>query len=112
MALGIILLILGYGFYVMRDLVTGTEVTINYPLPSSHVKDSMIDVSGHVGNISWILLNGAQILSDENGNFKQTVMLAPGYNEIEVKVVDKFNREVNKVLRVVYEPETHTALNI
>jgi len=106
-----IILILGYGFYVMRDLLSGTEVVINSPTKSSYVNEPLLEVSGQVGNISWILFNGGQILADESGKFKQTVMLAPGYNEIEVRVVDKFNREIEKVLRVVYEPKSLTALN-
>ncbi|HEY4506462.1 MAG TPA: hypothetical protein VJJ24_03390 [Candidatus Paceibacterota bacterium] len=113
LVVGGIVLILSYGFYAARDLITGTDVVVTYPTDSVKVNDPMLDVSGHVGNVAWLSFNGGQILSDEKGNFKETVMLAPGYNEIEIKVIDKFNREINKILRVVYAPETkHTALNI
>ncbi len=40
---------------------------------------------------------------DEEGNFKEKVLLSYGYNALELKASDKFGSNTEKVVEVVYK---------
>jgi len=65
--------------------------------------DSFISVSGKVSNVSNLLVNGQKILADGFGNFEKSLLLARGYNIIELLAEDKFGRVATKKLEVVFK---------
>lgn len=91
-----------YAYYQMRDFLNGPSIVITEPLNGQTAHEDAIIVSGTAKRISGITLNDRKIFTDENGIFTEKVALFPGYNEIEVSVQDRFNRERTKLLQVVY----------
>ena len=99
-----LLLVFGiYGFYKAKGFLAGPDIVIEYPENGQLVSQSYNTIKGRVVNISNLRVNGRQIFTDEEGNFETGLLLAKGYNIIEVKANDKFNREVKKLLEIVYK---------
>ena len=91
-----------YAYYQMRDFLDGPLIVITEPSDGQTIHEEFVNVSGNAKRISGIMLNDRKIFTDENGVFTEKVALSTGYNEIEISVKDRFNREERKLLKVVY----------
>lgn len=91
----------GYAGFQSKKIISGPQITIQSPSTTS-ADDSVVDVSGIVKNVSVVTLNDRLIPIDEAGQFKEKVLLYPGYNVIKLKVTDKFGACVTKELQLVY----------
>jgi hypothetical protein len=98
------LIILGYGYFEARYLISGPQITVAEPLDGTETTIKLIDISGKVQNITLITLNDRQIFIDENGNFREPFLLSPGYNIVRLDAKDKFGRTNEKVIELVYNP--------
>lgn len=103
LAIIIILTIAGYAYYRTKDFIIGPTITIYSPKNGESVNTSLIEVTGIVKNISYISINDRQIYTNEEGNFKEKLLLYPGYNIISIKVEDRFDRDIEKTLEIVYQ---------
>lgn len=93
-----------YTIYQARHFLSGPELTLLSPQNGATVSDSLIEIKGHADNIVYISLNDRQIYVDQQGNFSENLLLFSGYNVITLKAKDKFGRETEKVLSLVYKP--------
>lgn len=101
-ALAFFLLLGAYGLYQTRNLILGPKITIAAPLNGAAIALNPVEIEGQAERIAFLSLNGGRIFTDENGNFKQKLLLARGYNIIRLEAQDKFGRTVKKVLQLVY----------
>ncbi len=85
-----------YGLYKSRNILSGPQITIDSPTPSASLSDQLIAVKGKAQNVAAVFLNGNQIFTDQNGNFDESLLLAKGYNVVELKANDKFGRDVKQ----------------
>ena len=65
------------------------------------VQSSHLEIVGTATNVSLIFLNGRQIFTDDTGKFKESLLLAKGYNIIEVSGKDKFDRQVKQQREII-----------
>ncbi|RJQ32432.1 hypothetical protein C4572_00830 [Candidatus Parcubacteria bacterium] len=104
---GIIALLLfsfgAYGLYKAKAFLEGPKIIIESPRSGEGVKKSYTEITGKALNVSSVFLNGRQIFTDKDGNFKGNLLLASGYNIIEVSGMDKFGRQVKEILELVYK---------
>ena len=84
------ILILGYAFFVSRNLIFGVKIRNVNLTDGSRVTDSVISVTGNAKNAIHITLDGREISVDQQGNFSETIALLPGYNIINLRAKDKF----------------------
>lgn len=96
----LVIIFLFFGLYRARNFLEGPKIVIESPIDGQVFTTSDIEINGQASNISLLYLNGRQIFTDQNGNFKENLLLAKGYNIIQIKADDKFNREV-KIKREV-----------
>ena len=101
----IIIIIGGYTYYQTKGFTRGPILQINYPSSGMTLNESLLEIRGFVENASYITMNDRQIFVDENGKFRENILLSNGYNIIEVKIKDKFEREKKEVLELIYLPE-------
>jgi len=99
----LLLFLLGYTFYEIQKIVYGPKITIFSPKNGSTLSDSLTEVSGVAQNIKEISLNDRKIFIDEKGNFKEEMLLSPGYNAFTLKATDKFGRKTEKIIEVIYK---------
>ncbi len=93
----------GYTFYEIQRVIFGPSIEVIYPATGTSVSDSLLEISGVAKNIKDITLNGRSIFMDEEGNFKEKILLSYGYNALELKASDKFGSNTEKVVEVVYK---------
>jgi len=100
----LLLFIAGYAYYQSRDFVLGPRITFTYPEAGATVTESLTTIEGVANNVSYITMNGGEIFVDEYGQFSETLLLAEGYNIIEVVIRDRFDRTQTETLELVYDP--------
>lgn len=104
--LGVI--IIGYSAFQARKIVEGPELQINSPREGIVYTEPLVEISGIASNIKEIHLDDRPIFIDEKGNFKEKLLLFPGYNIIRLKAQDKFGKETEREIELVYEDTTRT----
>ena len=90
-----------YGLIKAENFLLGPKIAINTPGDGQVFTASDIEINGQANNISLLYLNGRQIFTDKDGNFKEIILLARGYNIVELKAKDKFNREIRELRELV-----------
>lgn len=101
--LGAILIVGGYAYLTSENFIAGPSVDINQLSNGMTVTDPLLTIKGVASQISFINMNDRKIFTDQDGLFKEEVLLYPGYNVITIAAQDRFNRKVEKTLEVVYK---------
>lgn len=91
-----------FGFYRAKDFLRGPKIIIESPGNGQTISSSYLEIKGSAKNVAVIYLNGRQIFTDEKGIFNESLLLARGYNIIEMSAQDKFGRNIEKKLEVVF----------
>jgi hypothetical protein len=97
------LLIAVYALFQARFLILGPRITIDRPANGMLVTENVIIVEGRAQNIAYISMNGRPIFIDSKGNWSEKYVVSIGLNIITIKAKDRFGRETEKELRVVYK---------
>src|SRR3989344_4523425 len=96
----IFLFIASYAYLKTANLIGGPIIVVENPENGSVSSESLINIGGVAKNISKISLNDRPINVDEDGNFKEKLLLSYGYNIMELKAEDRFGRKTNKTLEL------------
>ncbi|MEK7120882.1 MAG: hypothetical protein AAB840_02215 [Patescibacteria group bacterium] len=99
----------GYAVFQARKIVSGPSVDIKSPQNGEVVYKNPIEIYGVAKNINAISVNDRPIFIDENGIFKEKLLLYLGYNIVEINAKDRFGKETTKRLEIVLENSTTTA---
>ncbi len=100
----VLLFLFGYTAYEIQKIIYGPKIEITSPERSSSIStSSLIEISGTAKNIKDISLNDRKIFTDEKGSFKEQLLLSYGYNSFKIKAVDKFGRDTEKIIEVIYK---------
>ena len=95
--------ILGYAYFRTQDYLGGPQVTILTPQNGETTHNPLLTIQGQTKNIADITLNDRKIFINKEGLFMEEILLYPGYNIINIKATDKFNKGVKKRIEVVYQ---------
>lgn len=90
-----------YTFIKAENFLLGPTIIIDTPENGQTFSASDVTIRGWAKNISLLYLNGRQIFTDKDGSFKESLLLARGYNIIELEAKDKFNRNVKEKREIV-----------
>jgi len=99
----ILLCVFGYTAYEIQKIVFGPKIEVISPINGSLISNPLTEVSGIAKNIKDISLNDKKIFIDEEGNFTEKILLSYGYNSITIKAGDKFGRNTEKIVEVIYK---------
>jgi hypothetical protein len=99
----IVLILFVVTFVVYRSLnyIKGPSITIDFPQNGSIVKTKNIVISGNAQRINKITLNGYPIFIDEQGNWKENLIIFDGLNKITIYAEDQFGRTTSKQLDII-----------
>jgi len=97
-----VITITGYAYYQTKNLIAGPQIEIHTPKNGSSVQEKLIILEGTARNISKINLNDFPVYVDQNGVFKEKLLLSEGYNVIKFSIWDRFNRTKDEKLEIVY----------
>jgi len=98
-----VLAVLSYGLFQARNLIQGPIITIHSPQNGTTVNNALVEISGEAKNISGITLNDQHIFVDEEGNFREQLLLSYGYTIMTIEASDRFGRETKQTLELVYK---------
>jgi cytoskeleton protein RodZ len=84
----------------IRSVLIPPYLSVTEPGADVTVEGNSVIVSG-VGEIgAEVYINNQPVLSDQNGNFTETLLLSPGLNVVEVSAKNKFDK-VSRVERKI-----------
>jgi hypothetical protein len=98
-----VLIIVGYSLFQAQNILKGPQINISEPEDGTMISQSLVSIVGTTKNVTSINLNNRPIFIDEQGRFKEDILLSYGYNVITVSAKDKFGRETEKRLHLVYK---------
>ena len=117
----ILLTTIGIGLFVvigiytvmkMKDVIWGVQVTVRGVIDGETVTEPKITLEGNARNIEVLTINDRVVGGSEDGEFRDSLILSPGYNVVSIKGDDKFGKHISQQYRVVYKKDPSTALSI
>lgn len=96
-SLGVVFVI--YAIFKTWAFFVGPQLTVLSPQNGDTIATTT-EIVGTAKNITSLFLNNRPIFTDEKGNFREKLILPSGYNIIELKADDRFNRTVKKYLEL------------
>jgi len=99
----VVILVGGYTMFRAKTIAEGPSIIVTEPINGSVVAEPLLKILGNAKNISFINLNGAQIFTDESGNFIEEILLSHGYNVITLEAEDRFGRKTETSLKIIYK---------
>ncbi|MBP6856269.1 MAG: hypothetical protein KBC42_02000 [Candidatus Pacebacteria bacterium] len=117
----ILLTTIGIGLFVvigiytvmkMKDVIWGVQVTVRGVIDGETVTEPKITLEGNARNIEVLTINDRVVGVSEDGEFRDSLILSPGYNIVSIKGDDKFGKHISQQYRVVYKKDPSTALSI
>jgi hypothetical protein len=92
-----------YVAFQARFLITGPQIVLSNE-PETHQNERVVTLEGKAFNITRLWLNDRQIFTDENGYFKEALVLENGYTITTLRARDRYDRETRVVRSFVYTP--------
>jgi hypothetical protein len=95
------LIIVGYSLFQAQKLIQGPIIDVYTPQNGATYNQTLIEIEGRARNIAYLNLNDKPIFTDQNGYFKEKLLLSPGYNIIKLDARDKFKKYTEKRLELI-----------
>lgn len=89
--------------YNIRDLVFGTPLQVVAAKDGSTLGDTFLPLSGVARHARELLINGRTVAIDRSGKFTDAIILSPGYNIVEVALLDRFGNTETRTYHWVVE---------
>lgn len=86
---------LGFFSYLgweVKNIINPPKIEIFAPANYHRTTDSNIEIVGQTEPEVQLLINGEQVLLDDNGSFHQTINLAVGLNKLEINAKKKHSK--------------------
>ncbi len=103
----VLVLLLGYGAKEAWPLLRGPQLVITSPtqkVKNSELSDTgFITISGVATHTTGVSVNGASVLTDQQGHFSTTLTLPRGGAILAITAIDRFGRSVTEH-RTVFVP--------
>lgn len=91
-----VVVVFGYSFFALKDVVQGPRIELTAPQSGYATTTPLSTVAGRVIRGSVLTLNGATTTLDLAGNFKESLLLSPGYNIMTLEAKDRYERTVKE----------------
>jgi hypothetical protein len=92
-----------YVLFQARFLIAGPQIFVK-ALPDVQT-ERLIVLEGQAKNIVHMTLNGRQIFTDKDGNFKEALVLENGYTVATLQAEDRYGRKTDHTETFVFIKE-------
>ena len=92
-----------YSYYQSRGVISGPQIKVLSPENGKTYFDPLVHVYGKTERAKEITLDGREIFIDLEGNFGEELLLAHGYNIIELAARDAEGHNTKQTLEVIYK---------
>ncbi len=98
-----VVVLVGYSVFEMKSALFGVRIKLeNASETVARVSDPLFPLSGLVAHAETFTINGRMVPIDQEGRFSDDIVLAEGYNKIELAARDRFGKEDTVELSVVF----------
>jgi hypothetical protein len=97
------IVVVGYGMARASDLLFGIDLHVAPVANGQTVTEPLVDIAGSAKRAVGVSINGHTVPLSQDGTWKDTIVLLPGYNPIHVTAADKFGRETISQLSLFYK---------
>ncbi|MFA6492851.1 MAG: helix-turn-helix domain-containing protein [Patescibacteria group bacterium] len=94
---------LGYIFYAIKNFTAPPNLEIRSPSAETVIHQDRVEVIGKTDEGSSLKINDQVVFLDDKGNFKETVKLQTGLNNIEIRATNRVQKETVKVIKILAE---------
>lgn len=99
----IVLIVVLYSSFCAKDYLLGPSLKVLSPISGIPANDSYLEIKGQAKRIAKIFIDDRQVFTDDQGNFKEPLLLSYGYNIIRVRAEDRFGRKVDEKIQLVLQ---------
>jgi len=99
----IIIAFLGYIFYAVENFTSPPNLEIQSPSTETVIRQESVEIIGKTDEGASLKINDQVVFLDQNGNFRETVKLQPGLNNIELRATNRVKKETVKVIKILAE---------
>lgn len=92
----ILVLLVGYGAVKALPLLSGPSLEVISPAPYASQPDGYLPIRGVAKHTETLIINGGQVLIDQEGRFEKLLLLAPGSAIITLTATDRFGRSITE----------------
>ena len=94
-----------YLYFSVDNFVSSPWVVVDEPVYGSTIENNKVVVRGKTRNNSRVFINEQQIFVNDDGTFESEINLTQGVNTINVRSINKFNKESDEqiIINAVYE---------
>jgi len=101
----LILLAILFFYREVGSFANNPKLVILSPEDNWETDSASIWLEGVAERDAKVFINGQPALVYDDGSFKESLTLQEGVNQIEIKAVNRFNKEAKKFLQLVYNSE-------
>lgn len=95
--------LLGYIFYAVENFTSPPNLEIQSPSTETVIRQDSVEIMGKTNEGVSLKINDQVVFLDDNGNFKETVKLQQGLNNIELRATNRIKKETVKVIKILAE---------
>ncbi len=95
------IIIITYAIARSLTYARGPKIDLNEPADGAVVSSPTVDLAGMIERAHDLTINGSAVSIDEQGNFKQTIVVFPGINKITLRATDQFDRNTETDIVIV-----------
>lgn len=95
-----VLIVVGYSIFVLSGYLRGPRIILSTPQNGFSTTTPAIMVVGIAVRANSLTIDGAVVPLDLEGNFKDKLILAPGYNIITITAQDRYERTKEQKLEI------------
>jgi len=103
---GIILILagfVGYIFYAVEHFTSPPNLEIQSPSNETVIRQDRVEIVGKTDAGASLRINDQVIFLDDKGNFRETVKLQAGLNNIELRANNRTKKETVKIIKILAE---------
>lgn len=95
------IIIIAYAIARSLNYARGPKIDITTPTNGQVITSSTTDIVGSIERAKNLTINGSATSIDEQGNFKQTIVVFPGINRLTLRATDQFDRNTETDIVIV-----------
>lgn len=95
--------LLWYGAFQARLFISGPALMLAPDTATLH-ETRMVTIEGTARNVTAVTLNGRPIFTDDEGRFREQLVLENGYTIMTLRAQDRYGREQTLEQPFVYAP--------
>lgn len=99
--IGVIVLVALYFFYEASGVIFSPKLRIKEPVNGAVLNTTQMRIVGETIPHLKVWIGGREFIADDKGIFEGIIPLSPGYNELGIRVANRFGKETRRTFQVI-----------